>query len=90
MMQTSKKMTANKQVPPVWSSVGPLWTAGTPAGWMSHSAPTPVSVVQPQKDEKSKLQANQTYAETQRREQTEVSLKLRLVRRCVVRSDWTK
>lgn len=90
MMQTRKKRTANKPVLPVWSSVGPLWTVGAPMGWMSHSAPAPVSLAQPQKEEKSKLQANQTYAKTRRREQTEVSLKLHLVCRCVTRLDWTK
>lgn len=42
--------------------VGPVWTAGAPLVWMSHAAPWPDSVVQPQNDEESKLQANHTYA----------------------------
>ena len=38
---------------------------------MSHSASVLDSPVQPQKDEKSKLQANQTYAAAKRKQQME-------------------
>lgn len=48
---------------PVWSCVGPWWMEGFQLGWMIHWAALLSSMVQPQKDESSKLQANQTYAE---------------------------
>lgn len=47
---------------PAWLWLGPLWMLGAPLFWVSHSAPVPVSVVQPQYDRNSKLQANHTYA----------------------------
>lgn len=48
--QQQQRMNVSGGVLPVWSCVGPRWTVGVPEGWMSHSAPDPPSLVQPQKD----------------------------------------